>query len=126
MDILITIVSSLISGVVGVVISTVYYRRYEKRKRKVDTLTRLFRNRYDLKGDEFSRALNEVFLVFQGSRDVMDALSKFHERVVAREDCEDDLIRLFRAMCNDVGVKHDQFSDSFFLCPFNARRDSRD
>jgi len=123
-DILITIISSLISGIVGVIISTIYYRRYEKRKIKVDTLTRFVGNRYDIKGDKFSGALNEIFVVFQSSRDVMNTLSRYHEKVVARQNPEDDLIRLFKAMCDDVGVKYDQFNDSFFLHPFNLRKDS--
>jgi len=46
------ILSSLLSGIVGVVISTVYYRRHEAKKIKLDTLTRVIANRYDLKGDE--------------------------------------------------------------------------
>ncbi len=121
MNILIIIVSSLFSGVIGVVISTVYYRRFERHKIRVDTLTRFVRNRYDAKGDEFSRALNEIFVVFQSSRGVMSALSRYHEKVVARQDSNDDLIRLFKAMCDDVGVKYDQFNDSFFLTPFNTR-----
>jgi len=124
MDALITIASSLVSGILGVVISTIYYRRYEKRKTKIDTLTRFVGNRYDLKGAEFSRALNEVFVVFQDSRDVMSALSRFHEKTVASQNSEDDLVRLFKAMCNDVGVKYDQFNDSFFLRPFNVKQGS--
>ena len=121
MAILITIFSSLLSGIVAVIISKIYYRNYEKHKIKVDTLTRFVGNRYDLKGDKFSGALNEIFVVFQSSSDVMSTLSKYHEKVVARQNSEDNLIRLFKAMCDDVGVKYDQFNDSFFTRPFNTR-----
>ena len=124
MGILITIISSLISGVIAVVVSIIYYRRYEKRRIRVDTLTRFVGNRYDIRGDEFSRALNEIFVVFQGSREVMSVLSRYHGKVITEQNSEDDFIRLFKAMCNDVGVKYDEFNDSFFLTPFNLRRDS--
>ena len=124
MDVLITVASSLLSGLLGVIVSTIYYRRYEKRKTKIDTLTRFVGNRYDLKGAEFSRALNEVFVVFQDSRDVMSALSRFHEKAVGRQNSEDDLVRLFKAMCDAVRVKYDQFNDSFFLRPFNTKEES--
>ncbi len=65
------ILSSLLSGIIGVVISTIYYRRHEARKIKLDTLTRVIANRYDLKGDEFSRALNEIFVIFQKSNRIV-------------------------------------------------------
>src|SRR2546423_99109 len=52
--ILVTLVSSLVSGIIGVITSLLYTRYYEKRKMKLDTLKRFAANRYDLKGDEFS------------------------------------------------------------------------
>ena len=123
-NVLVTIISSLISGIIGVIISTIYYRRYEKRKMKVDTLKRFVGNRYDLKGDEFSRALNEIFVVFHDSQGVMNALSAYHEKVTTGQDSEDRLIRLFKAMCKDLGIRHEQLTDSFFLRPFNTRPNS--
>ena len=69
--ILLTIVSSILSGIVGVIISTYYYKKSEQRRIKVDTAKRLFANRFDITGDEFSRALNEVFVVFHDSTSVM-------------------------------------------------------
>ena len=93
---------------------------------KVDTLKRFASNRYDLKGDEFSRALNEVFVVFQSSPKVMRALSDYHEKVTSKQESLDCLIKLFKAMCKDVNIKFEQFNDSFFLRPFNTRADSAD
>jgi hypothetical protein len=121
-DALITILSSLISGLIGVVISTLYYHRFEKRKTRLDTLIRFAGNRYDVKGDEFSRAANEISVVFQHSAEVIAALSTFHEKVVARQDSTDALVRLFKAMCDDLGVKYDRLNDSFFLRPFNTKQ----
>ena len=91
------ILASLLSGIIGVVISTIYYRRHEARKIKLDTLTRVIANRYDLKGDEFSRALNEIFVIFQKSNPVMKALSYFHEKTTTPGvSNEDALLRLIK------------------------------
>jgi hypothetical protein len=120
-NVMVTIISSLLSGLFAVIVSTIYYRRYEKRKMKVDTLKRFAGNRYDLKGDEFSKALNEIFIVFQDSPEVMKALSDYHERVTARQKDLDHLIKLFKAMCKVLNIKFEQFNDSFFLRPFNTR-----
>jgi hypothetical protein len=120
-QITVTIIASSISGIVGVIISTFFYIRHERRKDKIETLKRFMGNRYDLVGDEFSRAINEVFVVFKGSPKVMKALSAYHEKVTANNGSEDELIKLFKAMCNDVGLSYIEFNDSFFLRPFNTR-----
>ena len=68
-EITVTIISSLISGLVGIAISTFYYRRYENRKIKMDTFKKFISNRYDLEGDPFSQSLNEIFVVFKKSKE---------------------------------------------------------
>jgi len=103
-SIIVTLVSSLISGIVAVIISIVYYRRYEKRRTKIDTLKRFFANRYDLKGDEFSRAINEIFVIFHDSEEVLSALRAFHQRIIDKQNSEDELLRLHKAMCNAVNI----------------------
>lgn len=120
----ITLFSSLISGILGVAISTWYYRQYENKKYKVESLKKFMGNRYDLTGDEFSRALNEIFVVYKDSPKVMEALSRYHDSIISPKDSEGDLIFLFKAMCTDVGIKYEKFNDSFFLRPFNARASS--
>ena len=121
-----TIIGALLSGVVAVIVSTIYYRRYEHRKAKLDTLKRFAAYRYDVKGEEFSRALNEIFIAFVESRDVLKALSDYHEKVTAKQASLDHLVKLFKAMCNDLNIAYDQFNDSFFLCPFNTRQSCAD
>lgn len=120
-QIVVMIIASVISGIAGVVISTIFYVRHEHRKDKLETLRRFMGNRFDLVGDEFSRALNEIFVVFKGSTKVMQALSVYHQKVTAGQSSEDELIKLFKAMCDDVGLAYNEFNDSFFLRPFNTR-----
>lgn len=121
----VVIAASLLSGVLGALLSIIVYGRREKRRFKVDTLKRFAANRYDLKGDEFSRALNEIYVVFNQNRDVMNALQELHERTTAKRPSEDALVRLYKAMCTDVGVAFGDFNDSFFLTPFNTKATSQ-
>ncbi len=116
-----TLISSLVSGLIAVIVSILYYRRYEKRQTKLATLRQFAASRYDLKGDEFSKAINEVFIVFNDSVKVRQALKRFHEDRVSRSQAVTDqlMIELFKAMCDDVGVQYTEFTDSFFLTPFN-------
>ncbi len=122
---MVTIISSLLSGIVGVLISTFYYRRYEKRKAKFDTLQRFSANRFDLKGDPFSRTLNEIFVIFYDSPKVISALSNYHAKVSNGENSEDELVRLFKSMCENLYIKYEQLNDSFFLRPFNTKPDCK-
>jgi len=121
--VIVGVASALLSGIVGVIISNRHYRTYEKHKMKVDTLKRLSANRFDVTGDEFSRAINEIYVVFQDSPKVLEALKDYH-RALRQPDSLDYLVRLFKAMSRDVNINVDRFDDSFFLTPFNARPSS--
>ncbi len=118
----VALVSSLSSGLLGVVVSTIYYRRHERRRAKLDTLTRLIGFRFDLRGREFSRALNEIFVVFHDSPKVLRALQDFHQVIVSSQGqlANDKLISLLKAMCRDVGIDPASVNDSFYLQPFNV------
>ena len=91
---------------------------------KIQTLKTFVGCRYDLKGEHFSRALNEIFLVFNDSPIVLNLLSDFHGKVVARQPPEDELLKLFKAMCSDVKMNYVNFNDSFFLKAFNTANSS--
>lgn len=120
-QILLTVVSSLISGIVGVVISTVYYRKYEKHKVKMDTTRRLLGSRYNILGECFTQALNEAFVIFHDSPQVMKALAEFHQVATSRQSAiaNDKLVSLFKSICKDVRIDYRSFNDSYFLQPFN-------
>jgi NADH:ubiquinone oxidoreductase subunit 5 (subunit L)/multisubunit Na+/H+ antiporter MnhA subunit len=121
--ILITITSSLISGIVGVIISIIYYRKNEKRRAKIETLKNFVGYRYHLKGDNFTKTLNEIFIVFQDSKDVLEKLNQFHEVIVSRQTdlANDKLISLFKAMCRDLKINPNKYSESFFIKAFNVK-----
>ncbi|MCH7973928.1 MAG: hypothetical protein IH949_08590 [Bacteroidetes bacterium] len=123
-SIIIVIVASLLSGIIGIIISNIYHARFEERKIKIDTFKRVFSNRYDLQGDEFSKALNEIFVIYNNSENVISALRSFHQKVVNKQNSEDELLKLLKTMCKEVDINFDDFNDSFFLKPFNTRQSS--
>jgi hypothetical protein len=121
-----TLAAAFVSGALGVGISTWYYRRHQRRCDKLDTLTRLLGYRFDILGSEFSRALNEVFVVFHDSQHVLAALQEFHQVVLTRQTqlANDKLVSLLKALCHDVDIDPAAVNDSFFLQPFNITAES--
>jgi hypothetical protein len=116
-----TIGTALFSSFVGALWTAWHYRRAEQRKIRIDTLRRFYANRFDILGDEFSRALNEIFVVFNASPKVLSALQSYQAAVAANQQSEDALISLGKAMCSDLSIDTSAFNDSFFLRPFNTR-----
>jgi hypothetical protein len=82
MDLMKILASSLLSGLLGVLVSTWYYRRSEFRQTKFRIVQQLLGNRHDLRGQPFTEALNQVFVVFYDCHGVLLALKAFHETIV--------------------------------------------
>ena len=97
-QVVLTITAAILSGLLALALSTWHMRRFEARKVKYDTLKKFAANRYDLKGDEFTRAINEIFIVFNKSASVMSGLVAFHQTTVQRGAANDELVALFKAM----------------------------
>lgn len=120
------IFSSLISGLLGVIISNIYHKRNEVRRAKLQTLKSLLGNRYDITGDAFTEVLNELFVVFYDSKEVIKALKDFHEvslnEIRSNDVANIKLLELFKAMCSNLKINQDPLTDNFFLLPFNTRK----
>ena len=56
------IISSLLSGLIGVIVSNKYYHKNEIRRAKLQVFQQLLGNRHDLKGQSFTEALNKIFV----------------------------------------------------------------
>lgn len=125
MDWITVIVSSLFSGVIGIVISNLYHKRSVKRKQKYDLLEQMMWNRFDLTGDKFSEALNKVFIVFNDSKQVLEALKSFHESVSGQHKepkiIDQRLLELFKSMCDNLKIDTRILTDSFYLKAFNIK-----
>ena len=79
-----TIIISLTSGLVTFAISTWFYVRHEERKQKLEVFRNLMGNRHGLTKTpdpdvkrEFFKALNEAFVVFGKSPEVLKAIMNF-------------------------------------------------
>jgi hypothetical protein len=124
MTVLTAVLIALVTGLLGALISTWIYIRRDRRMFKVQTLKKFAAHRYDITGDVFSEAVNEIFVVFNDSEEVLRALESFHELVVngiGGKERKDALVKLFKAMCSDTKIKYKDLNDSLFLTPFNAR-----
>jgi hypothetical protein len=128
MDFLIVITSSLISGLLGVVISTLYHKKAERRREKVELVKQLFGNKYDLNGEKFSEALNSIVIVFYDSSTVIKKLKTFHDLVSDNTSNEntrkvdDALIDLFKALVKDVKLGTEELNDNFMLRAFSTKQ----
>jgi hypothetical protein len=121
--ILVTVLSSLISGILGVVVSTWYFYKLERHKLKLDLARRLLGNRFSLSGDEFSRAMNEVIGVFADSPGVLAKLGRMYEavRVPGKPNAEAALIDFLKSVCKASGLTQAVLNDDYLLKTFNAR-----
>lgn len=124
----ITIISSLLSGLVGVIVSSAYYRRFEHRKAKQDVLRRLVGNRMFLtdklmteKNRDLFVALNEIFVVYSDSPAVITALKKMHNELGQQGRLLDNLVSLIKEMCKASGVPFGKLNDNFIESPFTPK-----
>jgi hypothetical protein len=125
MDWIIIFISSLFSGLLGIGISSWYHKKSEKRRQKYNLIEQLMGNRFDLKGERFSEALNKVFIVFNDSNYVLIALKSFHDSVSIQYKepniINQKLLELFKSMCDDLDIDTSILTDSFYLQAFNIK-----
>ena len=121
--ILVTIVSSLVSGIVGVGVATWYFYRLERHKQKLDCARRLLGNRFSISGDAFSCAMNEVIAVFADSPDVLHKMARLFESLQVQDKPNADvaLIDFLKAVCRSSGLSQVALNDAYLLKTFNAR-----
>ncbi|MCG2759289.1 MAG: hypothetical protein L6263_12775 [Desulfobacteraceae bacterium] len=125
MQIWIVLLPSVVSGLLGVIISTIYYQRAEKRKIKLDTLRKLAATRYALTGKgtesskaQFFEALNESHIVYHDAPDVQNRLEKLHNELNQPGKLDDNLVNLFKSIFDNLGIKGVKLNDSYILKPF--------
>jgi len=122
MNFFIIFAASIISGLLGVIISTWFYQKNEVRQCKLRNIQQLLGNRNNIKGQPFIEAINQVFITFNDSKEVLMALKALHETVinvpVTRELVNQKLMELFKVMCEDMKIKLGPLTDSYFLAAF--------
>jgi len=125
LQITITVGSSILSGLLGVIISTIYYRIYENRKVKFEILRKLVGYRFHLTAsnidslnNDFFVALNEVVIVFHNNKEVIAAIMKMHEQLGMPNRLVDNLLTLIKLIAKVLNIKVSDINDSFLESPF--------
>ncbi len=121
--ILVTLASSLLSGLMGVSVSTWYFYKLERHKQKLDLARRLLGNRYNISGEPFSCAMNEVIAVFADAAEVLEKMERLYEslQVPEKPNSEVALIDFLKAVCKSSGLSQVTLNDTYLIKTFNAR-----
>lgn len=124
-DLVTTVFVSLFSGIVGGVVSYFCFYKLERRKLKFDLARRLLGSRYDIRGDAFSFAINEVIAVFADSKDVLLKMEQFHKILALQaknnSNADSALIDFLNSVCKASGLSRVTLNDTYLLKVFNAR-----
>lgn len=109
MDIINTIITSVItSGIIGVFISEYYQRKTLVKKMKRDFVIELFGNRFMLKENyygeatELNRTLGKIPIIFSDNNQVIECYDCF-----LSVTSDQNFLRLIKAMCKDKNVQID-------------------
>ena len=130
--ILVTLIASLLSGLIGVAVSAYFFTRLERRKLKVDTARRLIGNRHNIEGHDFQQAMNEVMIVFSDSKSVIKAMEDLWHVIATvhgqgrEEASKNSLINLLKAVCKDIGLHPKLLNDSQYLRFFSVPSGTND
>lgn len=121
--ILVTLASSLLSGLMGISVSTWYFYKLERHKQKLDLARRLLGNRYNISGEHFSCAMNEVIAVFADAAEVLKKMERLYEslQVPEKPNSEVALIDFLKAVCKSSGLSQVTLNDTYLIKTFNAR-----
>ncbi len=113
------LLSSIFSGIIGVLIANCYHEKQQLEKTKVDLLSDFSGYRYQLTGkyngkqDEIISSLNRIVIVFSKSDKVISALLSYKASKKTN-----NLITLIKRMCDDVKIEYSKFNDSLINEPF--------
>jgi uncharacterized membrane-anchored protein YhcB (DUF1043 family) len=121
--IVITLIASLLSGLIGAALSMWYFYKLERHKLKLDLARRLLGNRFSITGDAFSCAMNEVIAVFADSEEVLSKMGRLYKALQThgKPNADGALIDFLKAACKSSGLTQAVLNDAYLLKTFNAR-----
>ncbi|TSK08497.1 MAG: hypothetical protein FPO08_04085 [Geobacter sp.] len=119
----VAVLSSLVSGLIGVGVSAWFFYRLERHKLKLDLARRLLGHRFSIAGDNFSFAMNEVIAVFADSPEVLQKMQCLYEslQIAGKPNADVSLIDFLKAVCKNSGLTQGTLNDEYLLKTFNAR-----
>lgn len=121
--IFITISASLLSGILGSILSLIYMNRMEKRKLKIDLTKQLLGHRFSIQGEQFSSAMNQVIAIFHDEPLVLKRLEKLHSclKDPMKRNVNDAFIDFLQECCIASKIYNHQLERSLYIETFNAR-----
>lgn len=121
--IVVTVVSSLLSGIVGVGVSSWVFYRLEHHRLKLDLARRLLGHRFSIRGDQFTCAMNEVLAVFADAPEVLQRMERLYQALETpgKPNAEGALIDFLKAVCKSSGLTQATLNDGYLIKTFNAR-----
>lgn len=119
----VTIVSSLLSGIVGVGVSSWVFYKLERHRLKLDLARRLLGHRFSICGDQFTCALNEVLAVFADAPEVLQRMERLYQalEIPGKPNADSALVDFLKAVCKSSGLTQATLNDGYLLKTFNAR-----
>ncbi|MBN1383920.1 MAG: hypothetical protein JW983_03435 [Elusimicrobia bacterium] len=120
----VVIIASLLSGLITFILSSWFYWNLEERKIKIDTAKRLMGYRYDLRGEGFTKAINESLIIFADDENVVKAIEELYTTLSVPEkpDANSKMLALLKAVCKDIDrLPKNIDNDAYFLKVFNKK-----
>ncbi len=110
----------LFSGLIAAIVTFFLQRHYMKYDLKYNIISDFFKYRYDITGDEFSRAINNIYLIFSDDENVVKSVDDFNNAINNKEPndtCNNKLYNIYYNMCKNIKIKpvdEKKFSDKVF------------
>ena len=126
MNMWITIVAALLSGLAGSLITMAVNNKKEKEREKTAYKRHVFQSMIAFRGDvtekgistgQFIIAANQVFVAFNDSEHVIKAFERYRQNTTA-----DNLVTLFKEMAKDLGINYSFANDDLFSMPLVDRQ----
>ena len=108
------IVSSLISGLLGALLTLLFKKLNDSKKEKQEIFKTLLSFRYDITNQTNVNAMNRIQSVFYGNQSVIDAWTEFNETANASKDANainDKYLKLLEQIASAAGYKNIRWDD---------------
>jgi len=95
----------------------------ERYKLRLDLARRLLGNRHSISEPEFSTAMNEVFVVFSDSKEVLKEMERLYEtlQIPGKPSTESVFTGFLKSICKVSGLSQKTLNDAYFIKIFNAK-----
>ncbi len=120
----VTVIASMLSGIVSTFLTVWYYKKQEIRRRKLDLLSVILQhiNCLTPSSDNIERkevlagCLNEAFVIFNSNKEITNLLEDMKISVT-----EVKLAKVIKLMCIELKLNCAKLSDEFITKPFTIK-----